>query len=130
MAEITTAIEKRRQERCRAERDCIDGNRGNQKEDRAPPVVAAHVNAKCQMLNAKSFGICHLAFVILAAAACGTTAVAAVGTEEAAASGDSMYRPKIIFPAVVCSTLVTTMSIVLLIIRRALSTTTIVPSSR
>ena len=39
-------------------------------------------------------------------------------------------RPKIILPAVVCSTLVTTMSMVLLIILRALSTTTIVPSSR
>ena len=42
----------------------------------------------------------------------------------------SMKRPKIIFPAVVCSTLVTTMSMVLPIRRRALSTTTIVPSSR
>ena len=42
----------------------------------------------------------------------------------------SRYRPKIILPAVVWSTLVTTMSMVLLIILRALSTTTIVPSSR
>ena len=41
-----------------------------------------------------------------------------------------MKRPKIIFPAVVCSTLVTTTSMVLLIIFRALSTTTMVPSSR
>ena len=48
----------------------------------------------------------------------------------ALADGASMWRPKIIFPAVVCSTLVTTMSMFLLIIRRALSTTTMVPSSR
>jgi hypothetical protein len=41
-----------------------------------------------------------------------------------------MYRPKIILPAVVCSTLVTTMSMVLPMSLRALSTTTIVPSSR
>ena len=42
----------------------------------------------------------------------------------------SSHLPKIIFPAVVCSTLVTEMSTVLPIILRALSTTTIVPSSR
>src|SRR5229473_5567050 len=46
------------------------------------------------------------------------------------AAGGSTYLPKIILPAVVCSTLVTMISIVLLIILRALSTTTIVPSSR
>src|SRR5688572_13367996 len=47
-----------------------------------------------------------------------------------AADPDSMKRPKIILPAVVCSTLVTTTSIVFPIAFRALSTTTIVPSSR
>ena len=57
-----------------------------------------------------------------------TAGTAAAGT--GAGMPASMKRPKIIFPAVVCRTLVTTMSIVLLIILRALSTTTIVPSSR
>src|SRR5258706_8205110 len=42
----------------------------------------------------------------------------------------SSKRPKIIFPAVVCRTLVTAMSMVFEIIFRALSTTTMVPSSR
>lgn len=42
----------------------------------------------------------------------------------------SSYFPKIILPAVVCRTLVTAMSMVLEIIFLALSTTTIVPSSR
>src|ERR1019366_537933 len=42
----------------------------------------------------------------------------------------SSNLPKIIFPAVVCSTLVTEISIVLEIIFLALSTTTMVPSSR
>src|SRR5712692_7761264 len=42
----------------------------------------------------------------------------------------SLKRPKIILPAVVCKTLVTDTSTFLPIIRRALSTTTIVPSSR
>src|ERR1019366_10762226 len=42
----------------------------------------------------------------------------------------SSNLPKIIFPAVVCSTLVTEISMVLEIIFLALSTTTIVPSSR
>src|SRR4030095_9149198 len=42
----------------------------------------------------------------------------------------SLKRPKIILPAVVCNTLVTDTSTFLPIIRRALSTTTIVPSSR
>ncbi len=42
----------------------------------------------------------------------------------------SSNLPKIIFPAVVCRTEVTEMSIVFPIILRALSTTTIVPSSR
>ena len=45
-------------------------------------------------------------------------------------SGSSQRRPKIILPAVVCSTLVTATSAFLPISRRALSTTTIVPSSR
>src|SRR5262245_31521607 len=42
----------------------------------------------------------------------------------------SSTRPKIILPAVVCRTLVTTISTFFPISRRALSTTTIVPSSR
>ena len=42
----------------------------------------------------------------------------------------SSHFPKIIFPAVVCSTDVTDTSMVFPIIFRALSTTTIVPSSR
>ena len=42
----------------------------------------------------------------------------------------SSYLPKIIFPAVVCKTLVTEMSMVLEIIFLALSTTTMVPSSK
>ena len=42
----------------------------------------------------------------------------------------SLKRPKIILPAVVCKTLVTDTSTFFPIIRRALSTTTIVPSSR
>src|SRR5208282_6259952 len=42
----------------------------------------------------------------------------------------SSHLPKIIFPAVVCRTEVTEMSMVLPIILRALSMTTIVPSSR
>ena len=42
----------------------------------------------------------------------------------------SSYLPKIILPAVVCKTLVTEMSMVFEIIFLALSTTTIVPSSR
>src|ERR1700733_10162211 len=42
----------------------------------------------------------------------------------------SSHLPKIIFPAVVCNTDVTDTSIVLPIIFRALSTTTMVPSSR
>ncbi len=56
--------------------------------------------------------------------------VADVEGAACAAVAESMNRPKIIFPAVVCSTLVTTTSMVLPIILRALSTTTIVPSSR
>src|SRR5205085_5112500 len=42
----------------------------------------------------------------------------------------SLKRPKIILPAVVCNTLVTDTSMFLPIMRRALSTTTMVPSSR
>src|ERR1700722_13889358 len=42
----------------------------------------------------------------------------------------SSHLPKIIFPAVVCNTDVTDTSMVLPIIFRALSTTTMVPSSR
>src|SRR6185295_7254396 len=48
----------------------------------------------------------------------------------AAACSRSSYLPKIILPAVVCSTLVTEISMVFEIIRLALSTTTMVPSSR
>src|SRR5689334_5070709 len=48
----------------------------------------------------------------------------------AAGRPSSLKRPKIILPAVVCKTLVTDTSIFLPIMRRALSTTTIVPSSR
>ena len=46
------------------------------------------------------------------------------------ASAIGMHLPKIIRPAVVCSTLVTMMSRFLPMRGRALSTTTIVPSSR
>src|SRR5258708_28132017 len=55
------------------------------------------------------------------------TGCAALEREYAARSS---HLPKIIFPAVVCSTEVTDTSIVLPIILRALSTTTMVPSSR
>ena len=63
---------------------------------------------------------------------CGPAAATAgaAGAAAPVGAGVSMYRPKIILPAVVCSTLVTTMSMLRLIMRRALSTTTIVPSSR
>src|ERR1017187_7512277 len=46
------------------------------------------------------------------------------------AKARSSHLPKIIFPAVVCRTDVTETSIVFPIILRALSTTTMVPSSR
>src|SRR5580698_540273 len=60
------------------------------------------------------------------------TGGAATGTGTACREYEarSSHLPKIIFPAVVCKTDVTETSIVLPIIFRALSTTTIVPSSR
>src|SRR5947209_208727 len=58
------------------------------------------------------------------AAAIGADALGRVYPER------SSHLPNIIFPAVVCSTDVTDTSIVLPIIFRALSTTTMVPSSR
>jgi len=60
-----------------------------------------------------------------------TTTGAGVGTFESCRfTARSSHLPKIILPAVVCSTEVTEMSMVLPIILRALSTTTMVPSSR
>src|SRR5687767_12481145 len=72
-------------------------------------------------------GICGRGRRLISPSAC-TTGTGA-GAPCAAIAG-SMKRPKIILPAVVCSTLVTTTSMVRPIILRALSTTTIVPSSR
>src|SRR6202142_3627802 len=53
-----------------------------------------------------------------------------VGRASLRAMARSSHLPKIILPAVVCSTDVTEISMVLPIIFRALSTTTMVPSSR
>src|SRR5579862_4890288 len=52
------------------------------------------------------------------------------GTDCREYEARSSHLPKIIFPAVVCRTEVTETSMVLPIILRALSTTTMVPSSR
>ena len=107
--EIAAVVEQARHERRRAEHDRVNGDGGDEVEDRPPPMVGrdAQFGQDC----------CAAVLTTAGATACGT-------------APDSMYRPKIIFPAVVCRTLVTTMSMVLLIILRALSTTTIVPSSR
>src|SRR6188508_593815 len=109
VAEVAAAIENTGDERRRPEDDGVDANRGDEIEDRPPPVPRLHF----------AFGIARA-----------WTTGAGADAIGAGAPGASMKRPKIIFPAVVCSTLVTTMSMFLLIIRRALSTTTIVPSSR
>ena len=125
MSEDAGPIEQRRNQRCRAEHDRVEADGGYQVEDRSPPVERRESTPK---------GIGRGPHVLLfrrrrdsgrAGAATGPPR-----TGWGAGAALSTYRPKIIFPAVVCSTLVTTMSMLLLIILRALSTTTIVPSSR
>ena len=69
------------------------------------------------------------AFVELLRAAVGVAALTARTTSARGIPVRSSHLPKIIFPAVVCNTDVTETSIVFPIILRALSTTTIVPSS-
>src|SRR5256885_4827143 len=59
-----------------------------------------------------------------------TATVETEGRDSLRMPARSSHLPKIIFPPVVCSTDITEMSTVLPIILRALSTTTMVPSSR
>src|SRR6187397_1004645 len=64
-----------------------------------------------------SSAVCSARALLFAA---GALAIDAAAGADCATADGSTKRPKIIFPAVVCSTLVTTMSMVLLIILRAL----------
>ena len=103
---VPFAVDERGKNRQRAEHDRVNRNGGDEEKDRSPPMKWRDVQLPCRARRPASRSI-------------------GVGWALA-----SMKRPKIILPAVVCSTLVTTTSMVLPIIDRALSTTTIVPSSR
>src|SRR5512139_2144731 len=118
MGEPAVALKEARHDRDRPEHDRVDGNGRDQPEDRAPPVEGGDSHGAGRTRRAVA-SLCNFS---------GFSAFSGAG--GAAPGAVSMNRPKIILPAVVCRTLVTTTSMVFPIIRRALSTTTIVPSSR
>src|SRR4029453_14649581 len=99
--EVSVAIDETRDERQRAERDGVYHNARDQKEDRAPQVKRTH-----RVLLARGGSRGGTAGREPVAGAPGA------GADCEVADG-SMKRPKIIFPAVVCNTLVTTTSMVL-----------------
>src|SRR5712692_4267717 len=122
---MAASIEQTRDDRDGTEDDRVEANDWNEEEHRPPPVIGRDLHGQrmrhvCCACTGRTRGRPFSSF------SRSTTG----GETTCAARPGSMWRPKIILPAVVCSTLVTTMSIVLLIIFRALSTTTIVPSSR
>src|SRR5206468_12761960 len=57
-SEVSSTIENRRQQRCGSEHDGVEGNKRNEKEDRAPPVVGREFQGKREKGKGKSSFIC------------------------------------------------------------------------